>query len=73
MLRAIEFKINQQEKLNMSTDEIFYHLDKIRAVTINAFKKQVVVKTGITDENNLILRPQGIKIDPVILEENVVE
>src|SRR4030043_2489276 len=30
MLRAIEFKINRQEKLNLSTDEVFYHLDKIR-------------------------------------------
>jgi len=73
MLRAIEFKINRQEKLNLSTDEIFYHLDKTRAVTINAFKKRVVMRTEITDENNLILRTLGIKIPPVVLEENVVE
>ncbi|MFC2098896.1 IS1634 family transposase [Bacteroidota bacterium] len=73
MLRAIEYKINRQEKLNISTDEIFNHLDKIRAVTINAFKKRVVMRTEITDENNLILRILGIKIPPAILEENVVE
>ena len=73
MLRAIEYKINRQEKLNISTDEIFDHLQKIRAVTINAYKKQVVMRTEITDENNLILRTLGIKIPPVILEENVVE
>jgi transposase len=73
MLRAIEFKINRQEKLNLSTDEIFYHLDKIRAVTINAFKKRVVMRTEITDENNLILRTLGIKIPNAVLEENVVE
>ena len=73
MLRAIEYKINRQEKLNISTDEIFDHLDKIRAVTINAFKKRVVMRTEITDENNLILRALGIKIPPVLLEENVVE
>jgi transposase len=73
MLRAIEFKINRQEKLNLSTDEIFYHLDKIRAVTINAFNKRVVMRTEITDENNLILRTLGIKIPPAVLDENVVE
>jgi len=73
MLRAIEYKVNRQEKLNISTDEIFNHLDRIRAVTIKAFKKQVVMRTEITDENNLILRTLGIKIPPVILEENVVE
>jgi transposase len=73
MLRAIEYKINRQEKLNISTDQIFDHLDKIRAVTINAFKKRVVMRTEITDENNLILRTLGIKIPPVILNENVVE
>jgi len=73
MLRAIEFKINRQEKLNLSTDEIFNHLDKLRAVTINAFKKRVVMRTGITDENNLILRTLGIKIPNAVLEENVVE
>jgi hypothetical protein len=73
MLRAIEFMINRQEKLNLSTDEIFYHLDKIRAVTINAFNKRMVMRTEITDENNLILRTQGIKIPPAVLDENVVE
>jgi transposase len=73
MLRAIEFKINRQEKLNLSTDEIFYHLDKIRAVTLNAFRKKVVMRTEITDENNLVLRTLGIKIPPAVLEENVVE
>ncbi len=73
MLRAIEFKINRQEKLNLSTDEIFYHLDKIKAITLNAFKKQVVMRTEITDENNLILRSLGIKIPNAVLEENVVE
>jgi transposase len=73
MLRAIEYKINRQEKLNISTDEIFDHLDKIRAVTINAFKKKVVMRTEIADENNLVLRALGIKIPPAILEENVVE
>jgi len=73
MLRAIEFRSNRQEKLNLSTDEIFYHLDKIRVVTINAFKKRVVMRTEITDENNLILRTLGIKIPPAVLEENVVE
>jgi hypothetical protein len=73
MLRAIEYKINRQEKLNISTDEIFDHLDKIRAVKINVFKKQVVMRTEITDENNLALRALGIKIPPAILEENVVE
>jgi transposase len=73
MLRAIEYKINRQEKLNLSTDEIFDHLDKIRAVSINAFRKKVVMRTEITDENNLILRTLGIKIPPVLLEENVVE
>jgi transposase len=73
MLRAIEYKINRQEKLNISTDEIFNHLDKIKAVTINAFKKRVVMRTEITDENNLTLRALGIKIPPVLLEENVVE
>ena len=72
MLRAIEYKITRKEKLNISTDEIFDHLDKIRAVTINAFKKRVVMRTEITDENNLVLRALGIKIPPVILE-NVVE
>jgi hypothetical protein len=44
LLRPIEYKINRQEKLDISTDE-----------------------------NNLILRAQGIKIPPVSLEENVVE
>ena len=73
MLRAIEYKINRQEKLNISTDEIFDHLDKIRAVTINAFKKRVVMRTEIIDENNLILRTLGIKIPPALLDENVVE
>ena len=73
MLRAIEYKINRQEKLNLSTNEIFDHLDKIRAVSINAFRKKVVMRTEITDENNLILRTLGIKIPPVLLEENVVE
>jgi transposase len=73
MLRAIEYKINRQEKLNVSTDEIFDHLDKIRAVKINAFKKRVVMRTEITDENNLVLRALGIKIPQTILEENVVE
>jgi transposase len=73
LLRAIEYKINRQEKLNISTDEIFDHLDKIRAVTINAFRKQVVMRTEITDENNLILRALGVKIPPVLLEESVVE
>ena len=73
MLRAIEYKINHHEKLNISTDEIFDHLDKIRAVTINAFKKRVVMRTKITDENNLILLTLGIKIPPVVLKENVVE
>lgn len=73
MLRAIEFRINRQEKLNLSTDEIFYNLDKIRAVTINAFKKRVVMRTEITYENNLILRTLGIKIPPAVLEENVVK
>jgi transposase len=73
MLRAIEYKINRQEKLNISTDEIFDHLEKIRAVRINAFKKRIVMRTEITDENNLVLRTLGIKIPPVILEENVVE
>jgi len=73
MLRAIEYKINRQEKLNISTDEIFDHLDKIRAISVKAFKKRVVMRTEITDENNLILRTLGIKIPPVVLEENVVE
>jgi transposase len=73
MLRAIEYRINHQEKLNISTDEIFSYLDRIKAVTINAFRKQVVMRTEITDENNLILRALGIKIPPVLLEENVVE
>jgi len=73
MLRAIEFKINRQEKLNLSTDEIFYHLDKIKAVTLNAFNKRVVMRTEITDENNLVLRILRIKIPNTILEENVVE
>ena len=73
MLRAIEYKINRQEKLNISTEEIFDHLNKIRAITIKAFRKQVVMRTEITDENNLILRTLGIKIPPVVLEENVVE
>jgi len=73
MLRAIEYKINRQEKLNISTDEIFDQLDKIRAVRINAFKKQVVMRTEITDENNLILRTLGIKIPHALLEEDVVE
>jgi len=31
------------------------------------------MRTGITDENNLILRILGIKIPPVVLEESVVE
>jgi transposase len=73
MLRAIEYKINRQEKLNLSTNEVFNHLDKIRAVSINAFRKKVVMRTEITDENNLILRTLGIKIPQVLLEENVVE
>jgi len=73
MLRAIEFRINRQEKLNLSTDEVFYHLDKIKAVTLKAFNKKVVMRTEITDENNLILRTLGIKIPNTILEENVVE
>jgi len=73
MLRAIEFKINRREKLNLSTDETFYHLGKIKAVTLNAFKKKVFMRTEITDENNLILRALGIKVPNAILEENVVE
>src|SRR4030043_643930 len=73
MLRAIEFRINRQEKLDLSTDEVFYHLDKIRAVTINAFKKRVVMRTEITEQNNLVLRILGIKIPPAILDESVVE
>lgn len=73
MLRAIEYKINRHENLNISTDEIFDHLDKIKAVIINAFKKLVAMRTEIMDENNLILRTLGIKIPPVVLEENVVE
>ncbi|MGQ9723704.1 MAG: IS1634 family transposase [Candidatus Jordarchaeum sp.] len=73
MLRAIEFKLNRQEKLNLSTDEVFYQLDKIKAVTINAFGKKVIMRTEITDENNLILRSLGIKIPNTILEEIVVE
>jgi transposase len=72
ILRAIEFKINRQEKLNLSTDEIFYHLDKIKAVTLKAFGKKVVMRTEITDENNLVLRTLGIKIPNTILEENNV-
>lgn len=31
------------------------------------------MRTEITDENNLILCTLGIKIPPVLLEENVVE
>ena len=73
MLRANEYKINRQEKLNLSTDEIFYHLDKIRADTLNIFKKKVVMRTEISDENNLALRIPGIKIPDAVLEENVVE
>ena len=73
MLRAIEIKINRQEKLNLSTDEVFYHLDKIKAVTLNTFNKRVVMRTEITDENNLILRTLGIKIPNTVLEEIVVE
>jgi len=73
MLRAIELKLNRQEKLNITTDQVFYHLDKIKAVTINAFGKTIVMRTEITEENNLILRALGIKIPNTILEENVVE
>ena len=73
MLRAIELKLNRQEKLNITTDQVFYHLDKIKAVTINAFGKTIVMRTEITEENNLILRALGIKIPNTILEDNVVE
>ncbi|MQY78690.1 MAG: hypothetical protein GH151_05760 [Bacteroidetes bacterium] len=73
MLRAIELKINRQGKLNLSTDEIFYQLDKIRAVNHKAFNKRVVMRTEIIDENNLILRTLGIKIPNTVLGENVVE
>jgi len=48
-------------------------LDKIKAVTLNSFNKRVVMRTEITDENNLILRTLGIKIPNTVLEEIVVE
>ena len=70
---VIGLVINHQEKLNIFTDEIFDHFQRIRAVTLNAFKERVVMRTEITDENNMILRSLGIKIPPVILEKNVVE
>jgi hypothetical protein len=52
-------------------------LERIRGLNFAFFvasgRKKVVMRTEITDENNLILRTLGIKIPPILLEENVVE